>query len=425
MPNYINNMNLAIWDQPSDVFDYTQLAKNFTDIAAHDHSSGKGTQIGNGGIATDAITDVKISASAAISPTKIANATTVTSGAITFGTTAGGALSGTYPSPSLANRTVDRVNIKQGIVPDIVNGDASGNGLPTTGLFDGYTVDYNFSKNVPVIESGSITAASTGGTSGAYTYTYTTSSHHLLIGDVVTITGVSPTAYNITGIISATSGTTQFTLNKTCNIDGSSAVAISTTGGTYSSGGSWVNPYVGYTSAGNPEYFSWRLRYNGSTNNWDCLGGNPFAYTYNANVAITGTSRPTTANGLYVTLPFKGKYIISYVVTGRMASNTAMPYITKDTSYRVYMVSYNFGTTLFDNTTELGSNARAAANMTQNLTSYDTVGAGSNYGTASNIYKTNMSSKILQTGLWRNDGSVDLILDSQSIVITPAGGLTA
>jgi hypothetical protein len=54
-----NNMNLYIWDQPTDVFKYNQLADNFTKIAAHDHSTGKGVPIPANGIANNAITKLK------------------------------------------------------------------------------------------------------------------------------------------------------------------------------------------------------------------------------------------------------------------------------------------------------------------------------------------------------------------------------
>jgi hypothetical protein len=68
------SMGLKRWDQPNDVFSYTELSDNFAAIDVHDHSSGKGVQISTGGIANLAIDNTKL-ANSAVSGAKIAAAT--------------------------------------------------------------------------------------------------------------------------------------------------------------------------------------------------------------------------------------------------------------------------------------------------------------------------------------------------------------
>jgi hypothetical protein len=65
------SMGLKRWDQPNDVFSYTELSDNFNLLDAHDHSSGKGVQVPTGGIANLAITDTKL-ANNAVTSAKIA-----------------------------------------------------------------------------------------------------------------------------------------------------------------------------------------------------------------------------------------------------------------------------------------------------------------------------------------------------------------
>lgn len=53
-------MGLTAWDLGTDPYDHSQLANNFVAIDLHDHSSGKGKQIGASGISDGAITTAKI-----------------------------------------------------------------------------------------------------------------------------------------------------------------------------------------------------------------------------------------------------------------------------------------------------------------------------------------------------------------------------
>jgi hypothetical protein len=71
MSDSSNAMGLTRWTSLEDPYDSGQLAQNFLLIATHDHSTGKGVQITSNGIATDAITSVKI-LDKAVSSTKLA-----------------------------------------------------------------------------------------------------------------------------------------------------------------------------------------------------------------------------------------------------------------------------------------------------------------------------------------------------------------
>lgn len=53
-------MSLKVWNDPQDAYDHEQLGDNFLKLDQHDHSQGRGTQIGSGGIAEGAITSTHI-----------------------------------------------------------------------------------------------------------------------------------------------------------------------------------------------------------------------------------------------------------------------------------------------------------------------------------------------------------------------------
>jgi hypothetical protein len=53
-------MNLKVWNAPQDPYDHEQLADNFLKLDRHDHSEGRGAQIGSAGIQSGAITNVHL-----------------------------------------------------------------------------------------------------------------------------------------------------------------------------------------------------------------------------------------------------------------------------------------------------------------------------------------------------------------------------
>lgn len=55
-----NSMNLVRWNLPTDVFNYGELANNLLKIAEHNHSTGKGVQIGADGIQNNSINHDKL-----------------------------------------------------------------------------------------------------------------------------------------------------------------------------------------------------------------------------------------------------------------------------------------------------------------------------------------------------------------------------
>jgi hypothetical protein len=75
MPTNTNNMGLKIPNAGETNYP-TSVSDSFTSIDAHDHSSGKGTQIVSGGIADSAVTTAKIGALAVTTAKIAANAVT-------------------------------------------------------------------------------------------------------------------------------------------------------------------------------------------------------------------------------------------------------------------------------------------------------------------------------------------------------------
>jgi hypothetical protein len=71
------SMGLKRWDQPNDVFSYTELSDNFNLLDLHDHSSGKGVQIPTAGLANLAVDTTKL-ANNAVTDAKIAAGTITT-----------------------------------------------------------------------------------------------------------------------------------------------------------------------------------------------------------------------------------------------------------------------------------------------------------------------------------------------------------
>lgn len=68
------SMGLTRWDQPNDVFSYTELSSNFNLLDLHDHTAGKGVQVPTGGLANLAVDTTKLN-NLAVTDAKIATAT--------------------------------------------------------------------------------------------------------------------------------------------------------------------------------------------------------------------------------------------------------------------------------------------------------------------------------------------------------------
>jgi hypothetical protein len=151
------NMGLTRWNDPNDLFSYTQLAENFRLLDEHDHSTGKGVQIGTTGLANLAVTNAKI-ATDAVDATKIAAAAVGSSelidGAVTIAKLVGGvvsyvgAVAGTTSSPTMASSTPALIpemtitaTFRAGLAIIVFNGQfaqaTAGANVETTLLLDG------------------------------------------------------------------------------------------------------------------------------------------------------------------------------------------------------------------------------------------------------------------------------------------------
>lgn len=149
-----SNMGLTVWGA-TDVFNYQQLADNFTAIDSHNHTSTKGAKIPYGGLDAGAVKNTQVASDAAIDASKILGT------AVTRADVAGGDLVGSYPNPTIGAGKVTFSKIQTGLVPNPISGSSTGTGLPT-GLNStsdvGYMIDYNFSKTVP---TGYVSAGTT------------------------------------------------------------------------------------------------------------------------------------------------------------------------------------------------------------------------------------------------------------------------
>jgi hypothetical protein len=68
------NMGLTVWPNLTDVFSHTSLKGDFDLIDLHDHSSGKGVQIPQAGLANNSVGAAQLQASA-VTDTKITSGT--------------------------------------------------------------------------------------------------------------------------------------------------------------------------------------------------------------------------------------------------------------------------------------------------------------------------------------------------------------
>lgn len=60
MSKTTSHMSLRVWSSLGDDFDHEQLADNWAKVDSHDHSTGRGVQIGTEGIFEEAITEEKL-----------------------------------------------------------------------------------------------------------------------------------------------------------------------------------------------------------------------------------------------------------------------------------------------------------------------------------------------------------------------------
>jgi hypothetical protein len=123
MSSTSNYMKLTVWDQGTDLFNYTELANNFTRIDAHNHANGNGVQISADGIASASITNDKL-ASASVDYTNLIN-------------------------NSVRTAAIQDANVtKSKLDYSTINALTTGSTLPTTSI-DGYTIQYTDSTSAP------------------------------------------------------------------------------------------------------------------------------------------------------------------------------------------------------------------------------------------------------------------------------------
>jgi hypothetical protein len=112
-------MVLKVWDLLSDRFNHVELAANWDALDAHDHTSGKGTQIPAGGLASNSVTAAKI-ASDAVTTAKILDANVtgakLASSSVDGSKIVGGTIDNTkMAASSVVLRTVHSFTIAGGI----------------------------------------------------------------------------------------------------------------------------------------------------------------------------------------------------------------------------------------------------------------------------------------------------------------------
>lgn len=259
MASNTTNMTLAIWDQPTDHFDYINLYQNFTKIDAHDHTTGKGAQIPEGGIANGAVTQGKLASGAV-------GASQIQSNAISSSKIADNAVE----TAKIANSAVDASKLGDSAVIEA----KIGTGAVTNGKLasDSVTTAKILDSNVTAakIADGVIT----GGAAG---------------------TGVKIAATTITADnLASNSVTADKILNQTITrnklasgITGNMLASTSVPAGLGSSDDGYIINYVD-TSA-NPSYV-WQLRWNGLSSRWDFIGGTPYVAETTSSGSFTGSA---------------------------------------------------------------------------------------------------------------------------------------
>lgn len=142
------NMGLAIWDQLSDYFNHSELQANFEALDDHDHTTGKGTQIPEGGLAPGSVTALNLKDNA-ISGNKIVN--------------------GSIIADKLGANSVSSTNIQNGAVTSSKLGTGGVRGIESLRIIRG-TV--NTAGSGSITQGNGFTISRTG--TGNLTVTFTT-----------------------------------------------------------------------------------------------------------------------------------------------------------------------------------------------------------------------------------------------------------
>ena len=147
MSNTSNPMNLTVWDSATDVFDYTQLAANFTTIASHNHASGKGNQIDTAGIKNNAVNANKLLSDESNDTNRAVTANHIKNGAVTntklqdysisgTGVSTGKIEDGAVTSAKLKNSSTD--NNQRAVTTDHIKDGAVTVGKLASTVFTGF-----------------------------------------------------------------------------------------------------------------------------------------------------------------------------------------------------------------------------------------------------------------------------------------------
>ena len=115
-------MNLKVWNAPQDPYDHEQLADNWLKVDRHDHSEGRGAQIGGAGIQSGAIATTHLAPASivggSIAPSTITTAN-LADGQVTFAKTTG------FPDPNLLANVIRLLRTVAGNVIGSAAGPAS------------------------------------------------------------------------------------------------------------------------------------------------------------------------------------------------------------------------------------------------------------------------------------------------------------
>lgn len=146
------NLGLKVWNLASDTYQYDELANNFIAIDRHDHSPGNGAPIDGTSIKPGTIGPAQLGANSV-------NASNIVDGSVGNAEITPNSISGdklsTLPgsritSDNIESNTIAPNKLISGITP--ITSTTSSNivsTLPTSGIYDGYIVDYRPTETEP------------------------------------------------------------------------------------------------------------------------------------------------------------------------------------------------------------------------------------------------------------------------------------